>query len=52
LIDSPPSGLAEQSGAASRAYVEAGLRDPSRTAELETMLAAFARARAAVSKPS
>ncbi len=52
LIGSPPPGLAQQSGSSSRAYVEAALREPTRAAELETMLAAFARARAAVSKPS
>jgi retinol dehydrogenase-8 len=52
LIDSPPPGLAEQSGAFPRAYVEAGLSDPTRAAELDAMLAAFARARAAVSESS
>jgi hypothetical protein len=45
-------GLAEQSGAFPRAYVEAGLSDPTRAAELDAMLAAFARARAAVSESS
>ncbi len=47
LINSPPAGLAEQSGSAARAYVEAGLRDPTRAQELNALLAGFAQTRAA-----
>jgi NAD(P)-dependent dehydrogenase (short-subunit alcohol dehydrogenase family) len=41
LVKHPPPGLAAQSGAASRAYAAAALRDPSREAELRAMLEGF-----------
>jgi NAD(P)-dependent dehydrogenase (short-subunit alcohol dehydrogenase family) len=46
LVEAPTAQLAEQSGAASRAYVSAALRDPSRAIELARLLAAFQRAAA------
>jgi NAD(P)-dependent dehydrogenase (short-subunit alcohol dehydrogenase family) len=45
LIESASPGLAEQSGVASREYVAAALRDPTRVAELTPLLEAFARTR-------
>jgi hypothetical protein len=47
VVDSDSPGLAEQSGRASLGYVAAALRDPARRAELDALLAAFARTRAA-----
>jgi NAD(P)-dependent dehydrogenase (short-subunit alcohol dehydrogenase family) len=44
FLDAEPSGLADQSGAAARAYVAAALRDPTRAAELASLLAEFERA--------
>ena len=43
LIASDSAGLAEQSGPAARGYVAAALRDPTRGAELDALLAAFAQ---------
>jgi NAD(P)-dependent dehydrogenase (short-subunit alcohol dehydrogenase family) len=47
--EAPP--LAEQSGAASRAYAGAALRDPTRQSELEPLLAEFARSFAGAPPP-
>jgi NAD(P)-dependent dehydrogenase (short-subunit alcohol dehydrogenase family) len=47
--EAPP--LAEQSGAASRGYVAAALRDPTRQSELESLLAPFARSFASAAAP-
>jgi NAD(P)-dependent dehydrogenase (short-subunit alcohol dehydrogenase family) len=47
LVDSEPPGVAEQTGPSARAFVAAALRDPTREAELEPMLAAFAKTWAA-----
>jgi NAD(P)-dependent dehydrogenase (short-subunit alcohol dehydrogenase family) len=52
LIESESSGLAEQSGDASRGYVAAALRDPTRMTELTPLLEAFARTRANAAEAS
>jgi NAD(P)-dependent dehydrogenase (short-subunit alcohol dehydrogenase family) len=44
FIDAEPAGLAQQSGPAAEAYVSQALQDPTREAELASLLAAMRRA--------
>jgi NAD(P)-dependent dehydrogenase (short-subunit alcohol dehydrogenase family) len=52
LVASESPGLNEQSGVASRAYVAAALREPTRRTELERLEKAFARTREAAASPA
>jgi NAD(P)-dependent dehydrogenase (short-subunit alcohol dehydrogenase family) len=51
LIESDSAPLAQQSGAASRAYVATALHDPTRSNEMEPLLQAFGRSFAAGKAP-
>lgn len=51
LVCSEAPGLAQQSGPAARAYVDAALRDPTRDTELSPLLAEFAAGRSADPAP-
>jgi NAD(P)-dependent dehydrogenase (short-subunit alcohol dehydrogenase family) len=51
VVGSDSTGLAQQSGSASLGYVSAAMRDPTRGSELDALLAAFARTRAAAGSP-